>query len=45
MYRGFGNKIITLDIEWDNSCWSWVVYSLYNSNVEVTLDGSIKHME
>ena len=36
---------IHLDIGWGNSCWSWFVYSLCNSNVEDTLDGSIRYME
>ncbi len=30
---------IPLDIGWCNSCWSWFVYSLCDSNVEDTLDG------
>ena len=36
---------IILDIWWGNSCWSWFVCSLCNSNVEVTLDGSFRDME
>jgi len=28
-----------LDFRWGNSCRSWFVYSLCNSNVEDTLDG------